>query len=151
MARCWASLTGAGVLAFSIGAAQAATIVYRATLNGASEVPPVVTRGSGTADVEFDTTTRAIVSWGLEFSRLSGPATAAYIHCGAPPGANAGASIALGLPGIPGIESPYIVARTVPLTNTQIAELQAGMCYVDVDTAAHKNGEIRGQLMPEAR
>lgn len=120
--------------------AQAAMVAYKATVSGTSEVPPVNSPGKGTAEVNADSTTNQ-VSWRVEFTGLSGPATAAHIHCGAAAGANAGVAVPLG-------NNP-----TSPLTGSgsmtpvQMADLQAGKCYVNVHTAADPGGEIRGQLM----
>jgi len=34
------------------------------------------------------------------------------------------------------------------MTPAQMADLQAGKCYVNIHTAANPGGEIRGQLAP---
>jgi hypothetical protein len=34
------------------------------------------------------------------------------------------------------------------MTDAQLADLQAGKCYVNVHTDANKGGELRGQLVP---
>jgi hypothetical protein len=150
MSKRWASLAGA--LAFALvtatGAAQAATLAYHATLNGASEVPPVRTAATGTASVEVDTSTK-LLGWFIEFSGLSSPGTAAQIHCGAGPGANAGMSIGLTYPGIAGgFASPNLGTATSPLTDAQLDDLKAGRCYINIQTTTHPDGEIRGQLTP---
>jgi hypothetical protein len=121
--------------------AHAATVAYKAALNTASEVPPVPGAGKGSAAVNVDTATKA-VSWRVEYSGLSGPAAAAHIHCGAAAGANAGVAVSLGT----NVASPIQGSGT--LTDAQLADLQAGKCYVNVHTAANKGGEIRGQLAP---
>jgi len=41
-------------------------------------------------------------------------------------------------------DSPITGSAT--LTDAQMADLEAGKCYVNVHTAANKGGEIRGQL-----
>jgi hypothetical protein len=40
------------------------------------------------------------------------------------------------------------ITGSAALTDAQLADLQAGKCYVNVHTAANKGGEIRGQLAP---
>ncbi|MGE5268653.1 MAG: CHRD domain-containing protein [Thiohalocapsa sp.] len=127
----------------ALPAAHAATVAYKANMSGAAEVPPVQTAGKGTAQVNVDTATKG-VSWRVDYSGLSGPATAAHIHCGAAPGTNAGVAVPLGQG--PTAASP--MQGTGTMTDAQLAELQAGKCYVNVHTAANKNGEIRGQLAP---
>jgi hypothetical protein len=121
--------------------AHAATETYRATLNGASESPPIQSAGAGAASINVDTTTKGL-SWRVEYTGLSGPATAAHIHCGAPPGGNAGVAVPLGT--APNWASP--LQGNGQMTDAQLAQLQAGQCYVNVHTDANKPGEIRGQL-----
>jgi hypothetical protein len=123
--------------------AQAATTTYKANLGGAAEVPPVASAAKGSAAVNVDTATKQ-VSWRVEYAGLSGGATAAHIHCGAAPGANAGVAVPLGAG--PAAASP--MSGSGAMTDAQLADLQAGKCYVNVHTDANKGGEIRGQLVP---
>jgi hypothetical protein len=116
----------------------AASETFKATLNTASEVPPVTGAGTGTATVTFDTVTK-MITYSVTYSGLSGPAAAAHIHCGALPGANSGVAVAF-----PNAASP--ISGSATLTDAQVADLEAGKCYVNVHTAANKGGEIRGQL-----
>lgn len=122
-------------------AAQAAVTTYKASLNGASEVPAVKTAGTGSAAVNVDPATKEL-SWRVEYSGLTGPAVAAHIHCGAPAGKNAPVAVPLGK--APNLASPIVGSGK--MTDAQLAELKAGKCYVNVHTAKHKPGEIRGQL-----
>ncbi len=120
-------------------AAQAAVTTYKATLSGASEVPPVTTQAKGTAAVSVDPTTKQI-SWRIEYSGLK--PTAAHIHCGAAAGANAGVAVNFGA----NLASP--IEGSGALTDAQLADLAAGKCYINIHTAANKGGELRGQLVP---
>lgn len=133
----------AGLLAAGLvcGTSQAAMQSYKATLNGASEVPPVTTSGTGAATIDVNTATRQ-VTWMVTYSGLSGPAKAAHIHCGAAAGANAPVAVSFGTK----VASP--IKGSAKMTAAQLSALQAGNCYVNVHTAAHKGGEIRGQLAP---
>ena len=121
--------------------ANAATVAYKANLAGAAEVPPVQSTGKGTAQVNVDTATKQL-TWRVDYSGLSGPPAAAHIHCGAAAGANAGVAVPLG----DKFDSP--IAGSATMTDAQLADLQAGKCYVNVHTAANKGGEVRGQLTP---
>ena len=121
--------------------AHAAVETYRATLGGAAESPPVQTTGAGAASANVDTATKQ-VSWQVEYTGLSGPAMGAHIHCGAPPGGNAGVAVPLGT--APNWNSP--LKGTGTLTDAQLTQLQAGQCYVNIHTEKNKPGEIRGQL-----
>jgi hypothetical protein len=123
--------------------AQAAMTTYKTTLSSAAEVPPVTGAGTGSATVTVDPATKA-AKWSVTYSGLSGPAAAAHIHCGAAAGANAGVAVPLGA--TPNLASP--IQGTGTMTDAQMADLQAGKCYVNIHTAANKGGEIRGQLAP---
>jgi hypothetical protein len=132
---------GAALLALT-SRGQAATTTFKADLKGPSEVPTNTTTGSGTATVTLDPTTREI-TWNVTFSGLTGPATAAHIHGPAPAGKNAGVLVWLSTKGKPAA-SPLTGSAT--LTAAQASDLTSGQCYVNVHTAAHPGGEIRGQL-----
>jgi len=121
--------------------AQSAPVVYKATLAGNSEVPPVNTQARGAAQVNADSATNQ-ASWRVEYSGVSGPLTGAHIHCGAPAGANAGVAVNFGTT----LASP--ITGSGSMTPAQMADLQAGRCYVNLHTDANKGGEIRGQLAP---
>jgi hypothetical protein len=111
----------------------------KATLDGASEVPPTTSAGKGTADIDYDAASKKL-TWKVTYSGLSGPATAAHFHGPAEAGKNAGVAVA-----IPGATaSPAEGSAT--LTDAQAADLMAGKYYVNVHTAANPAGEIRGQV-----
>lgn len=122
-------------------AGQAATRVFKATLNGASEVPPTTSAGTGEATVTLNTATRRI-SWDVTYSGLSGPAKAAHIHGPAAPGKNAPVVV----PFTGSLASPIKGSKV--LTAAQVSSLEAGNYYVNIHTAQHPAGEIRGQLAP---
>jgi hypothetical protein len=134
------TLAAIGLLATALtwGYSQAATEAFKGTLSTAAEVPPVTGAGSGTAAVSLDTATK-MITYNVTYTGLSGPAAAAHIHCGAAAGANAGVAVPF-----PSAASPITGSTT--LTDAQIADLEAGKCYVNVHTAANKGGEIRAQL-----
>jgi hypothetical protein len=136
-------LCGAGAVWLALTSpVEAATTAFKADLKGPTEVPPNTTSGSGTATVSLDPTTRQI-TWNVTFSGLTGPATVAHIHGPAPAGKNAGVLVWLVPKGKP-VTSPLTGSAT--LTAAQVADLTSGQLYVNVHTAAHPGGEIRGQL-----
>src|SRR6185503_7816284 len=130
---------------FFVGSPNAgySTTATRCTvsLDGYHEVPSVDSEGDGTGTVEFDPSTNEI-SWSIEFSSLSGPATAAHFHGPAAVGANAGVLINIGE--ISGLESP--MEGSAELTAEQAASLLDGELYVNIHTGDNPNGEIRGQV-----
>ncbi len=132
-----AALTAAARLT-SLSIAQAEMVQMKAMLNGAQEVPPVATAGAGTATFTFDTVTRKL-DYDISYTGLTGPAAAAHIHGPAAAGANAGVMVPF-----PAAASP--IKGSATLTEAQATALMGGQTYVNVHTAAHGGGEIRGQI-----
>ena len=120
------------------GQASAEKMAMKVTLNAASEVPPNTSTGTGTADVNYDTSDKKL-TWKLNYSGLSGPATAAHFHGPAEPGKNAGVAI-------PITNTASGSEGSATLTDAQATELMAGKMYINVHTEANKGGEIRGQV-----
>jgi hypothetical protein len=120
--------------------ASAAVLQFHATMNGASEVPPKQTAGTGEAQASLDTTSK-VLTYTVTFSGLTGPATAAHFHGPAAPGKNAGVVVP-----IDGKSPTSPVHGTATLTEAQIKDLEGGLWYVNVHTAANPGGEIRGQV-----
>jgi hypothetical protein len=131
-----AATIGAGLLT----AASAATIDYKATMSGKSEVPPTASTGSGDVLATLNTGTKQL-SYTMTYMGLTGPATAAHFHGPAEAGANAGVVIPIGT------NPPSPSSGTVTLTDDQMKDLEAGKWYANVHTAANKGGEIRGQMV----
>jgi CHRD domain len=132
-------LFGLALATFIGSGAVAETITYKATMNAQSEVPPNESKGAGTAQLTYDTTTK-MLTWTVTFSDLSGPATAAHFHGPAEAGKNAGVAVLIG-------NNPTSPATGMAtLTDAQAADLAGGRWYVNVHTAANRGGEIRGQV-----
>ena len=119
------------------GSAQAEQIRFKADL---APGPGITSSGKGMATASLDTTSKTL-TWNVDYSGLSGPATAAHIHGPADPGANAGIVV----PFSGNLTSP--IKGSATLTDAQIAQLEAGKWYVNIHTEANKPGEIRGQLV----
>ena len=126
------------IAAVAAGAARAETVSFRGALSGASEVPPKTTEGKGAATASLDTATK-MLTYQVEYSGLSGPATAGHFHGPAEAGANAGVVLPFAAPASP-------VKGTATLTDAQMADLMAGKWYANIHTAANPGGEIRGQM-----
>jgi hypothetical protein len=121
-------------------AAYADQIKYTAKLDGASETPPTDSKGTGSVDASFDTATKTL-TWTINYSGLTGPAIAAHFHGPAPVGKPAPIMVPITGP----LDSP--IKGSAKLTDAQAKALAGGMMYFNIHTAAHKPGEIRGQLM----
>jgi len=109
------------------------------TLSGDQEVPPVATSasGNGTFTINKDKSVKGSITT----SGVAG--TAAHIHLGAP-GKNGPVIIAL----TKTADNVWSTPAKAKLTNAQYKRYKAGDLYVNVHSAAHKDGEIRGQLKP---
>jgi hypothetical protein len=135
-------LTGLALCALMAAnsAAVAETITYKATLNSQNGPTPIDSKGTGTAEVTFDTATKTL-NWTINFDGLTGPPTMAHFHGPAAPGANAGVALMIGA-------NPTSPAKgSATLTDAQAADLQGGRWYVNIHTNANRGGEIRGQVV----
>jgi hypothetical protein len=111
----------------------------KVSLTGKEEVPAVETAatGSGTITVGADKS----VSGSVTTKGMDG--IAAHIHQAAA-GKNGPPIISLEKAG----DGKWSVPKDSKLTDEQLAAYKAGELYVNVHSAAHKNGEIRAQLKP---
>lgn len=115
-------------------------VVFKATLNGASEVPANASTGAGTATLTFNKDTK-IFTVVVTYTGVT--ATASHIHKGAV-GASGGVVFGFTAP----VTSP-INYTSVALDATQEADLMANLYYVNVHSATYSGGEIRGQLIKQ--
>lgn len=110
---------------------------FLAKLSGRQEVPPVETRAFGFGFFHLNTDSTKL-SYHIFVRGLSGPATAAHIHLGAP-----------------GEDGPVVhpldektLKGEVDVTAEDVAHLAAGEFYANVHTEKNPDGEIRGQIKP---
>jgi hypothetical protein len=136
---------GGLALAGTLTLVQAAPVSFEVPLTGAQQVPPVQTRGSGSADLTYDSGTR-VVTWKISFSGLSSQATMAHFHGPAPAGKNAGVKVWLSQKGNMEVTSPISGQATLSPDDARMFE--AGEMYINVHTKSNPNGEIRGQVVP---
>jgi hypothetical protein len=119
------------------GSALAADVSVK--LVGAEETPPTTTSatGAGTISIAADKS----VSGTVKTQGIDG--TVAHIHLGAV--GQAGPPIITLTKGNGGV---WTVPAGSKLTDDQFASFKAGNLYVNVHSADHPAGEIRGQLKP---
>jgi hypothetical protein len=138
------SLVALAALAFlGMAAVQAASLSFTVRLTGAQQVPPVHTRGTGTAKLTYNSATR-LVTWHIRFSHLSSAATMAHFHY-APDGQNG--PVVLWLTHRGGAVTSPITGRAT-LSPTVAKEFLAGDLYINLHTKDHPGGELRGQIRP---
>ena len=127
-----------------------ATLIFTATLFGTNEVPPNGSTGVGSIEVFLhdDLNTLDVIE---HFSGLTGPLTAAHIHCCVPATANAPVVLPfIGFPTGPGfymhtfnLSTDLSVGISV---SAFIAGLESNLAYANIHTSVFPGGEIRGQL-----
>lgn len=128
-------------------------------LKPANEVPGVTnSTGSGgeiSGGISFDTVAGTLtfaIGYGSAagFTDLTGPATVMHIHGPAGAGTNASVLINLGPYHFPAANPSLggVIIGSVVYPTNQVANLFAGLNYVNIHTATNPPGEIRGQLIP---
>ena len=120
------------------GSAFAEKMAMKVNLTSAAEVPANTSPGKGTADVTYDTATK-MLTWKVNYSGLTGPATMAHFHGPAEAGKNAPVAV-------PFKDAASGAEGSATLTDAQAADLMAGKMYINIHTEANKGGEIRGQV-----
>jgi hypothetical protein len=106
-------------------------------LSGGQEVPPVTSSGSGSGTISIGddkTVTGSVTTTGVT-------GTMAHIHNGAT-GKNGPVVVPLSKNG----ENTWAVPSGMKLTDAQYVAFKAGDLYVNVHSAQHQGGEVRGQL-----
>ncbi|MFD2786375.1 CHRD domain-containing protein [Hymenobacter rubripertinctus] len=117
---------------------------YTAELLGSQEVPPVVTNASGYGTFSLSQQQDKL-RFRVILSGLSGPVVNTHFHKGA-----AGTSGAVIVDLKPYLSGNVIEGEITP-TAEFLAALAIGQIYINVHTAANTGGEIRSQLVREAR
>jgi Cu/Zn superoxide dismutase len=123
-------------------------ITYNADMNAAKATPPSTEKGTGRATFKLD---GHMIHYTITVDGLSGPATAAHIHVGAigksgpPVYAFTIKKIAKGTLAEGTIDLTKNASKTVSGDSLKVL-LNNGNAYVNVHTAAHPSGEIRGQI-----
>lgn len=128
-------------LTLALAGAAAHAADTKVTLSGAEQTPAVVTSASGAGTISVAADSGHAVSGSIVTKEVQG--TAAHIHLAA-----------AGKSGPPVIsltktaDNTWSVPAGATLNDEQYASYLAGNLYVNVHSAEHKPGEIRGQLRP---
>ncbi len=134
-------LSGRVAMAAALVLASAAVCAtdVKVSLTGAEETPPVSTSATGTGTIKVNSDKS--ISGTIKTKGMTG--TMAHIHTGAP-GESGPPIITL----TQGSDGTWTVPAGTKLTDEQYGNLKSGKLYVNVHSAEHKSGEIRGQLKP---
>ncbi|HSS28697.1 MAG TPA: CHRD domain-containing protein [Usitatibacter sp.] len=128
------ALAGCGMMDHQPGGSR--TVV---TLTGANEVPAVDTTAVGTATITVNadhTVEVKVIVQGMT-------PTASHIHLGA-----AGTNGPVVVPFTKAADYEFIAPPGARLTDEQWSAYKNGSLYVNVHSAKHPGGEIRGQIKP---
>jgi hypothetical protein len=137
----WLPIGAALVLAIAVIGAYPSIVAaadIKVTLTGDQEVPPTKSAGTGAGTITIGADMS--VHGSVKTKGIAG--IAAHIHEAAA-GKNGPVVIPLVKKG-----DTYTVPPHAKLTDAQFTSFKAGNLYVNVHTAAHPDGEIRGQLKP---
>jgi hypothetical protein len=129
----------AGEIRGQIGGAH----LFGANLDGGQEMPPVDTLAYGKAVVALSADASQLV-YRVTAYHFDEPITVGHFHRG-PRGVSGPPEIFL-----PSFGSGLVVTGTAVITPGQVFRLMAGAYYVNLHTATHSGGEIRGQVEPLA-
>ena len=127
------ALSGCGMM----GDQRPAGMAQVVTLEGRYEVPPVTTTAVGTANVTVNSDRTVVVK--VIVSGLT--PTAGHIHEGAP-GTDGPVAVPFAKLG----DNEFVTSPGAKLTEEQYAAYKKGNLYVNVHSAKHPGGEIRGQI-----
>lgn len=116
---------------------------FRANLNGAGMVPPVMTPGRGTGYVVLNPTGTAINVF-VTTMQFSSARTAVTINGPAMAGENGPVIFTLGTSNTPMPTTG--TSQTFQVNAEQANQLRTGLWYFQVATVNHPTGEIRGQI-----
>lgn len=145
------ALVLATTMASAAGLAQAAIFTYTAVIDESQEVPPSGAPGVGIGIFTLDDVT-GLFTWDVNYVNLTGEAIGAHIHA-APPGANGGVFVNLDSSGTV-ISSGVGNGQTFGLFQGSFVLAPAQLpldpfapdWYINIHTAVHPGGEIRGDL-----
>ena len=129
-------LLAAAIVAFGALTSSALAGDVKVQLSGANEVPPVTSSASGQGTITV--ADNGAVSGSVKTEGIQ--ATAAHIHVGAA-GKNGPVAVPLTKDG-----DTFKAPAGAKLNADQMKAFKAGELYVNVHSAAHPDGEIRGQL-----
>lgn len=123
---------------FATAALVAQPQYYTATATGAQETPPNASTAFGKASIVVSGTTLTV---NVVTTTLATTPTAGHIHKGA---VGVAGGVIFGFTQT----SPTTWSFSGPITVAQIADLNAGLYYVNIHSTAFGAGEIRGQVGP---
>lgn len=119
-----------------------AELCFTAVIDGAQEGTPSLATGVGKFVLSDDELT---LTYKITFTGLSASETGAHILSDAE-GGGAIRDLALGSPKV----GRWLPTDAQAMTPTRVADLKAGLLYVNIHSTSYPAGEIKGQILPSA-
>jgi hypothetical protein len=126
--------------------ARAEQVMFMFGLDPGQEVqtPPVVSPGSGSGHVMYDTATN-VIQWDISFQNLVANVSVAHFHGPAGPGFNASPILGVATTAV----TSGVLQGSADWAEANEAALLDGLVYFNIHTTTFPGGEIRGQVVPE--
>lgn len=124
---------------------QLAPVLFSAAADGPAERPvSVISTGNG---LGLFTLVGNRLDLNVTYRALSGTATDMHIHGPAPANGTAGVLVGLAGLSVGSLGASGSLAGSTTLSASTLANLLDGLTYLNIHTALHPGGEIRGQLL----
>ncbi len=133
------AVLSAATLLFAGYSGPALSDEVKVTLRGDHEIPPVTTAATGTGILVVGADKS--VSGSVTISGMT--VTVAHVH-----DASAGKNGPIVIPLAKTSETVWTVPADAKFTDAQYESYKAGNLYFNMHSAAHRGGEIRGQIKP---
>jgi hypothetical protein len=113
---------------------------FSVNLDGASEVSPTASAGTGTG---LMTLSGGMLTYNISFTNLLSAAIAAHIHGPGDKTQNAPVLIPFDAPAA----TSGIISGTTNLSSQILQNMILGLTYANIHTTNYQGGEIRGQIL----
>jgi Cu/Zn superoxide dismutase len=135
------TLAALALMTVTFGSARA-EMCFTAVMDGAQAGTPSLATGVGKFVLSDNELT---LTYKITFSGLSASETGAHIHSDAE-GGNAVRDLAPGSPKV----GRWLSTDAQAMTPARVADLKAGLLYVNIHSTLYPAGEIKGQILPTA-
>ncbi|MDX2005497.1 MAG: CHRD domain-containing protein [Meiothermus sp.] len=143
--KIWTQMAGMLMVLALAACSSGPKTTFAATLSGANERPsPVTTSATGSVTLALNEAAKSITVTGSYSGMVvdtSIAQTGAHIH--GPIGKDGTAGVLFALTAN---NTGNTISGTFTVTDQQIADLRAGLWYVNLHSSTNRGGEIRGQL-----
>jgi glucose/arabinose dehydrogenase/plastocyanin len=125
---------------------QIAPVLMQSSLSSAYDVPPLTDNGNAFGECAL---VGNQLSFNIAYRNLSGAASSVDLRGPAPIFSNAPVLISLVATNAGPLGTNGAISGTVNLSPVELTPVLSGLTYLNIATASHPGGEIRGQLLPQ--